>query len=142
MQTTTELSIDIMRHIQRTLNNIIESTGEITINNKTIWDGYLHKMDNEVWRGILETLARLEREHPEMFTMHQATAVMEGLAALNKYENYYDKVLDMNTRHIKHKGIAWKCFMTVREVMNRCMDIDLPNANSSRVTTNFNSIFE
>ena len=141
MATTTELSVVIMCHIQKTLNNIIESTGEIQINNKTIWDGYLHQMDNEVWRGILETLNTLSKQHPELFTLHQFVAIGEGLQALDKFENYYDKVLNMKTRNISHKGIGWKCFMTVREVMNKACGIDIPNSNVSRVTSNFSDIF-
>jgi len=141
MATKTELSVAIMRHIQKTLNNIIESTGEIQINNKTIWDGYLHQMDNEVWRGILETMNLLSKQHPELFTLYQLVAIGEGLAALDKYEDYYDKVLNMKTKVISNKGIAWKCFMTVREVMNKACDIDIPNSNVSRVTSNFADIF-
>jgi hypothetical protein len=141
MATKTELSVDIMRHIQKTLNNIIESTGEIQINNKIIWDGYLHQMDNEVWRGILETMNLLSKQHPELFTLYQLVAIGEGLAALDKYEDYYDKVLNMKTKVISHKGIAWKCFMTVREVMNKACNIDIPNSNVSRVTSNFADIF-
>ena len=141
MATKTELSVAIMRHIQKTLNNIIESTGEIQINNKTIWDGYLHQMDNEVWRGILETMNLLSKQHPELLTLYQLVAIGEGLAALDKYEDYYDKVLNMKTKVISHKGIAWKCFMTVREVMNKACDIDIPNSNVSRVTSNFADIF-
>jgi len=141
MATKTELSVDIMRHIQKTLNNIIESTGEIQINNKIIWDGYLHQMDNEVWRGILETMNLLSKQHPELFTLYQLVAIGEGLAALDKYEDYYDKVLNMKTKVISHKGIAWKCFMTVREVMNKACYIDIPNSNVSRVTSNFADIF-
>lgn len=142
MATNTELSIDIMRHIQRTLNNMIESHGEITINNKTIWDGYLHQMPNEVWRGILETLHELAQQQPQLFSMHHISAVGEGLYALNKFDQYYDQVLDMKNRHLDHKRIAWKCFMTVREVMNAAMDIDLPNSNHSRVKNTFQAIFE
>lgn len=142
MATTTELSIDIMRHIQRTLNNMIESHGEISINNKTIWDGYLHQMPNEVWRGILETMHELAQQQPQLFSMHQISAVGEGLYALNKFDQYYDQVLDMKNRHLDHKRIAWKCFMTVREVMNSAMGIDLPNSDHSRVKNTFQDIFE
>lgn len=141
-QTNTELTVVILCHIQKTLNNIIESTGEIKINNKTIWDGYLHQMDNTVWRGCLETLAVLNDQHSELFTMHHYKAMLDGLTALDKFEQYYDMVLDMNTKTIKHKGTAWKCLMTIREVLNNCQGITILNSDTSKVKTTFKAIFE
>lgn len=140
--TNTELSITILCVIQKTLNNIIESSGEIKINNKTIWDGFLHQMDNAVWRGCLETLAVLNDQHPELFSLNHYAAISDGLTALDKFDQYYDKVLDMNTKHIKHKGTAWKCLMTIREVLNNCQGINIPNKDTSKVKTTFGSIFE
>lgn len=140
-QTTRELSIDIMRHIQRTLNNIIETQGEIKINNKTIWQGYLHQMDNHVWRGILETLNQLSEQSPQLFSQYHLLAIEQGLAALDRFDMYYDNVLDMKNHHLNHKKIAWKCLMTVREIMNTAHDIRLPNCDTSRVKTNLGDLF-
>jgi hypothetical protein len=142
MATNTALSIEIMYKLKEFLNNEIRQNGEIQINNKRIWDGWLHKMDNEVWYGILETLAQLEREHPKYFNLHQSRAIEEGLTLLNKYSDYYDKVLDMNNKHVKAKGVAWKCLHTVREVWNTCVNDPLPNLNSSKVTSTYGDIFE
>jgi len=142
MATNTQLSIEIMYKLKEFLNNEIRSNGEIQINNRRIWDGWLHKMDNEVWYGILLTLAELERAHPEYFNLHQSKAILEGLTLLNKFSDYYDKVLDMNNRHVKAKGVAWKCLMTVREVWNSCVDDALPNLDTSRVTSTYGDIFE
>jgi hypothetical protein len=142
MATNLTLSIEIMYKMKEFLNNEIRQNGEIQINNKRIWDGWLHKMDNEVWYGILETLAELERQHSKLFTLHQSQAVQEGLILLNKYSDYYDKVLDMNNKHVKAKGVAWKCLMTVREIWNLCVDEYLPNKNTSRVTSTYGDIFE
>jgi len=118
MTSQTELSVTIMCHITRTLNQIVESEGSISINNKTIWDKYLHQMDNVVWRGVLETLLELYQQHPSLFDLHQVSAVNEGLTTLNKYYNYYDNVLHINKPNMKHRGIAWRCLMVVREVIN------------------------
>ena len=142
MSTNTQLSIEIMYKLKEFLNNEIRQNGEIQINNRRIWDGWLHKMDNEVWRGILLTLDLLRSQQPQLFTMHQHSAIDDGLALLNKYSDYYDKVLDMNNRHVKAKGVAWKCLHTVREVWNECVDERLPNLNTSKVTSTYGDIFE
>jgi hypothetical protein len=142
MSTTVELSIEIMTHIQRMLNNQIENHGEIKINNKTIWNGFLHQMDNHVWRGCLETLEELSQQHPALFDHYHLNAIESGLKALDKYEQYYDRVLDMRNRHLDHKKIAWRCIMTIREVMNRAQNITLKNSDEAQVKTSFGSLFE
>ena len=110
MKTNTDLSIEIMYRMKEFLNNEIRQTGEIKINNKKIWDGWLHKMDNTVWRGILSTLAELEQQHPHLFTLHQSRGIEQGLALLDKYDAYYDNVLDMKNKH-------------VRKLVHRCWDL-------------------
>ena len=142
MKTNTDLSIEIMYRMKEFLNNEIRQTGEIKINNKKIWDGWLHKMDNTVWRGILSTLAELEQQHPHLFTLHQSRGIEQGLALLDKYDAYYDNVLDMKNKHVKAKGIAWNCMHTVREVWNLCVGENLPNLDSSRITSTYGDIFE
>jgi hypothetical protein len=141
-QTNTQLSIEIMYRLKEFLNNEIRQNGEIQINNKRIWDGWLHKMNNEVWAGILETMQTLSHQHPELFNLHQHTAIEDGLKLLNKYSDYYDNVLDMNNKHVKAKGVAWKCLHTVREVWNECVNDLLPNLDSSRVTSTYGDMFE
>lgn len=141
-QTNTELSIEIMYKLKEFLNNEIRQNGEIQINNRRIWDGWLHKMDNEVWYGILITLKTLEEHNPKLFTLHQIQAVEDGLVLLNKYSDHYDRVLDMNNRHVKAKSVAWKCLHTVREIWNTAVGEELPNLDSSRVTSTFGSIFD
>lgn len=141
-QTNTQLSIEIMYRMKEFLNNEIRQNGEIQINNKRIWDGWLHKMDNEVWYGILYTLQELEKQYPKYFSMHQMDAVQEALILLNKFSDHYDKVLDMNNKHVRAKKVAWKCLHTVREVWNDCVGEDLPNLDSSRVSSNFGDLFD
>ena len=118
MSNDAELSVTIMCHITRTLNQIVIDEGSISINNRTIWDKYLHQMDNVVWRGVLETLNELYMQHPTLFDIHQVSAIKEGLNTLNKYYHYYDNVLHINKPHMKHRAIAWRCLMVVREVIN------------------------
>ena len=107
-----------MCHITRTLNAIVEELGEININNRTIWDKYLHQMDNTIWRGILQTLLELYEQYPTLFEMHQVSAINEALTTLNTYYDYYDNVLHINKPNMKHRRIAWRALMVIREVVN------------------------
>jgi len=113
-----------MCHITRTLNAIVEELGEININNRTIWDKYLHQMDNTIWRGILQTLLELYEQYPTLFELHQVSAINEALTTLNTYYDYYDNVLHINKPNMKHRRIAWRALMVIREVVN--------NAQSTR----------
>ena len=142
MATNTELSVDIAVKITRMLNDQILSTGQIQLNNKTIWDGMLHKMDNEVWRGILEMFVKLNQQNSRMLTMQDLRNITDALALLDRYEDYYDKVLDMRNRHVDAKKTAWRALMSTREIICRCWDLDLPNQDSSKVLSNYGALFE
>lgn len=139
--TTQELSVEIIYRIAAMLNTEIEKHGEIQINNPTIWNGFLHQMPNEVWRGIVETLLELNKQHPEMVDINQLSALQEAQGLLNRYDQYYDRVMDMKNRHVQAKRVAWKCLMSIREIYNRCAGIRLSNSDHSRVKTNFGELF-
>ncbi len=137
-----ETSIAVMRAIAEMLNTEIRKNGEIQINNSIIWDGYLHQMHNEDWRGVLETMNTLYQQHPQLFTMQNADAIQDGLELLNKFDQYYDRVMDMRNRHVSAKKIAWKCIMCIREVWNQATDEYLPNSDESKTKTSFGDLFE
>ena len=137
-----ETSIAVMRAIAEMLNTEIRKNGEIQINNSVIWDGYLHQMHNEDWRGVLETMNTLYQQHPQLFTMQNAEAIQDGLELLNKFDQYYDRVMDMRNRHVSAKKTAWKCIMCIREVWNQATDEYLPNTDESKTKTSFNDLFD
>jgi len=141
-QLKTETSIAVMQAIAEMLNTEICKNGEIQINNSVIWDGYLHQMHNEDWRGILETMRQLANQHPELFSVQNITAIDDGLELLDKFEQYYDRVMDMKNRHVSAKKTAWKCIMAIREVWNRATGEYLPNDNDSKTKTSFGSLFD
>lgn len=140
--TRTELSVEIIYRISEFLNNEIRQYGETQKDNPRIWQGFLHKMDNTVWRGVLETLSELSQQHPRLFKIEHLRAIDEGLTLLDKYDTYYDRVLDMKNRHVDAKRVAWKCLMTTREVYCAACNIHLPNSDKSRVKSTFGEIFQ
>ena len=142
MATQLELSIEIAVRITKMLNDIILKNGQIQLNNKTIWDGMLHKMDNEVWQGIITMLLELNAQHPRLLTIQDVRNISDAQGLLDKYANYYDRVLDMRNRHVDAKKTAWKTLMTTREIICRCWELDLPNEDRSRVISNYDNIFE
>ena len=81
-------------------------------------------MDNTIWRGILQTLLELYEQYPTLFELHQVSAINEALTTLNTYYDYYDNVLHINKPNMKHRRIAWRALMVIREVVN--------NAQSTR----------
>lgn len=140
--TNTEISVDIATRITHILNDEIRKSGQIQINNKTIWNTMLHKMDNEVWRGILEMFQELNKEHGSYLTIQDLKNITDALALLDKYDNFYDRVLDMKNRHVDAKKTAWRALMSTREIVCRCWGLDLPNSDKSRVLSNYGSLFE
>ena len=141
-QLKTETSIAVMEAIAEMLNTEIRKNGEIQINNSIIWDGYLHQMHNEDWRGILETMHTLYQQQPQLFSMQNVSAIDDGIALLDKFDQYYDRVMDMKNRHVSAKKTAWKCIMAIREVWNSATGEYLPNSNESRTKTSYGDLFE
>jgi len=141
-QLKTETSIAVMEAIAEMLNTEIRKNGEIQINNSIIWDGYLHQMHNEDWRGILETMHTLYQQQPQLFSMQNVSAIQDGIALLDKFDQYYDRVMDMKNRHVSAKKTAWKCIMCIREVWNQARGEYLPNKNESKTTTSYSDLFE
>lgn len=142
MSTNTKLSIEVVHRIAKFMNHQIESHGETKINNKEIWHGFLHKMNNEVWMGIVELWEQLSEQHPHLFKHWDERNIQDARAAIQKYSPYYENVLDMKNRHLDHKKIAWRLLMTTREVWNRCCDIHLPNSDKSKVLNCFSDLIQ
>lgn len=137
-----ELKIDILKKIAEHLNSLIRTSGKIKLNDRNIWCTLLHRMDNEVWRGVLETLQDLSEQHIELFESYHLIAIEKGLAALDRYEKYYDKVLDIKNKSMNNKKITWQCLMTIREVYNASIGLDLPNEDYSIKYTKYENLFE
>lgn len=137
-----ELAVDIAVKITGMLNDEILSKGQLQLNNKVIWDGMLHKMDNHVWRNVLEMLQQLNEQHSSLVTIQDQRNISDALRLLDKYENYYDRVLDMKNKHVDAKKTAWRALMSTREIICRCWNLDIPNQDSSKVLSNYGSLFE
>lgn len=138
----TAQSIEVIYRLGEHLNQIIRTSGQIQRDNPLIWNEVLHQMDNATWRGVLETLDQLITDHPQLANLNHYSAIQCALEALTKYEDYYDKVLDMRNRHINHKPLAWKALMTLRELYTSAVGQHLPNADSSRVASTYEELFQ
>jgi len=141
MKTNTELSIDIMARITQVMNEIITTSGEIQINNNRLWKGMLHQFDNTHWRGMISVLKRLNQQHPEMLDMDCVDALVSAEHLLDRYDAYYDAVLDVKNAKVNGKTVAWKLLHGVRETVCRCWGVDLPNADSSKKTSTFDDLY-
>ena len=57
----TKQSVELIYRVSEHLNQIIRNSGQIQINNKAIWNEVLHQLENNHWRGMLETLEEIGR---------------------------------------------------------------------------------
>ena len=135
----TELDQGIERWgaIARTLNEIIENTGQIDINNEVIWKGFLHSWENEDWELVLSAVAHLLEQHPSMFKSFHKDAFLTAANVLVSKMDSVDRVLDRKY----NKKTAWKMIMTLRELWNQAHGTYLPNDNSSRKRNEFHAMF-
>lgn len=131
-QLTTQQSCQLIQRIAEHLNAIIQLTGSIKPNNRNIWQGVLHELQNHHWQGMIDTLNTLCDQQPHIGSFKHRIALDEANSILKKYAHKYDRIMDQKNYRFNHKPVAWKCLMTIRELYNACCDIDLPNDDSSR----------
>jgi hypothetical protein len=136
-----EQGIEIWRDISETLNQIVKDTGEININNETIWQGYLHVWDNQDWVKVLLAIELLYEDHPEFFIGNNEDAYVTAKEILIKNNNKVDRIMDrkVNKRH------AWRMIMSMRELWNRANDLHVPMGRPSkriRKGNEFSKIFD
>lgn len=140
-QQEARLTVEIITKMAQTLNNCILTEGQISINNSLIWNGWLHKLPNEVWYAIAEVILELAQQHPSMVRSRELETFSTVIDTLNKWAPYYDQVLDMRTRHVNHKPLAWRAMQETREIWCRCTDTDLPNTDDSKTTSTYTQLF-
>jgi hypothetical protein len=123
---------------------VIRKTGKaIDINNHALWNQYFHKWTNQDWDLMLTALEHLAQTQPHLFEHYHKRNIQEARSAWHAQKNANDRILDSK----RHKRKAWACVMTIREVVNKILDVDLPNEDS-KVTvhtepqpTNFGRLF-
>jgi hypothetical protein len=135
--------IDLWASVTKTLNDIILEEREISIDDRRIWNGYLHRWTNEDWEAILTAVYQLYQEHPEFFKPFHKEGIEAAILTLLNNEHQSHRVLDQKA----HKKTAWKLIMSLREIWNSANDIFLPNQPSMKSikpkpATTFNTLFD
>lgn len=141
MATELERGVDLWYEIATLLNTIIKEDGEIRIDDKRIWDGYLHRWTNEEWMLLVQAAYTLHEDHPDMFKPFHKEALEATILALS--QGHADsRILDKK----KNKGVEWRMIMTLREVWNAATAVYLPNQPSTvspkTKRTTFNTLFD
>jgi hypothetical protein len=116
-----EYGVNEICQVVDTLNDIIKQTGPIDINNKVIWDGYLHRWDNEDWSAMLEVMGLVITETFFNQPWHEQnlTEAIEAFVAAQDHPRCMD--------HKRNKKKAWKMIMTMREVVNNIRGVRILN---------------
>ena len=116
-----EYGVNEICQVVDTLNDIIKQTGPIDINNKVIWDGYLHRWDNEDWSAMLEVMGLVITETFFNQPWHEQnlTEAIEAFVSAQDHPRCMD--------HKRNKKKAWKMIMTMREVVNNIRGVRILN---------------
>lgn len=140
--TQLESAVELWYQIANQLNDIIKSDGELHIDDKRIWDGFLHRWHNEEWMLLVEAAYKLYEQHPDLFKPFHKQALEDTILALSNSKGN-TRVLD--TR--KNKPVEWKMIMMLREVWNAAVGVYIPNqpqkSNVIKIKPNstYNSLF-
>jgi hypothetical protein len=141
-KTEIEQGIELWYEIADLLNTIVREEQEISIDDRRIWDQYLHRWTNEEWMLVIGAMYELNQTNPEMFKKYHLDALEATILALSMGHKDH-RILDKK----RNKGIEWRMIMTMREVWNSANDIFLPNQPSMKSikpkpATTFNTLFD
>ena len=100
---------------------IIDTQLPIDINNKAIWDPYLHKWTNEDWEDMFSIIDHAIKTNPDIALDYNRTAILNAQAALDKGGR---RALDKKDT----KRYAWAAIMSMREMYNKLNGWAIKNA--------------
>lgn len=140
--TELESGVELWDQIATLLNTIIKEDGELAIDDKRIWDGFLHRWTNEEWMLLVQAAYKLFEQHPDLFKPFHKAALEDTILAL---ANSKGNTRTLDTR--KNKPVEWKMIMMLREVWNAAQGVYIPNQPQKsnvvniKPATTFNSLF-
>lgn len=117
MTTDELLALDLWEDVAKTLNSIKLEIEGISINDKRIWNGYLHRWQNSHWERLITIAIKLYNQHPEVFSEFHVDALENTRLAFIK-NNDTPRCMDKK----ETKKIAWRWLMSMREIWNNCME--------------------
>jgi hypothetical protein len=127
-----DLGMTLWEDIVATLNNIVIQEGKIRIDDKRIWNGYLHRWSNNDWLLMLLAIEYQVDIKPECFKSYHIDTFVEGRDILLKYIDSVPRVLDIKEPGMEHKRIAWKSIQAMRESLNNINNINIDNELHTR----------
>jgi hypothetical protein len=132
MKPITIEGLELWEDIATTLNRKVANPTGLTINDKEIWNNYLHRWNNREWLILLAQIERLYHLHPEYFDPGHKAIVDECLQLIQQHGDTEPRVMDLNRNGLHHKGSAWRAICSFREIWNNVNDIELPNSVTTR----------
>jgi hypothetical protein len=131
--TDIEHGVELWCDIAHQLNDIIQRTGPIDINNKRIWDSWLHLRTDLDWANILIAFKKFNDDHSNLVDLNQYRVWDETATLFDKYYGVVQgdgpgrSCLDYKRGRVSTKHKAWHMIMILREVHNKACGIAIEN---------------
>jgi hypothetical protein len=121
----------LCEHITEVLNRIITTTGEqIQKDNKEIWDGFLHQLNNDEWAAMFLAFKTLVDRENLSLRPDQQRKFDAAYTTFKRDSLLRERCMDIRNRAKNTKDLAWAMIMTIREVWNFSKGLDIPNVNT------------
>jgi hypothetical protein len=118
-----EQGVDTWHSIAQCLNHEILTHGAIAIDNRRIWDHYLHRWTNQDWAHMLIAFGQLMEQAPGLVKPFHRTAFEQARDVYLEQCDHHPRCLDTK----QTKKYAWRMIMSFREVWNAANNINIPN---------------
>jgi len=120
---TLEEKLGFVEHVVLELREFwIKYKGELH-NHKDFWDATLHAYTNEDWELMMEIMELIRIEDPDTY-LRGSKDVFDQVRKVLMYEGHSGNPRALDRR--KHKSLAFKALMNVKDVMNNFSGYEQP----------------
>lgn len=107
----------------------------LSIDDKNIWDGRLHRYSDSDWLLVVGVMERLWTKHPHYFKSFQISTFEQIREQILNNHRTNPRVMDRRDREFDNKKLAWKGIQCMREVW--CQIFDVPEGIGELKTRTF-----
>lgn len=138
MKSLTQVGFELMEQIATHMNKRCRELGtyvssndgntyyRLQIDDKSIWDPFLHTWSNTDWILILNALEQLHRHHPKYFNPGHIEIFTEVKTIILTHNRTHFRVMDKREIGLDFKVKAWRSICSMREVWNNVHNINIP----------------
>ena len=118
-----EERVELTTYVVNELNEFWIKYDGVLFNQRDFWDNTLHKFNNEDWEILMDVMALIRLEDDSCYLPY-SQSVFDDVRKVLMMEGHSGNPKALDAR--KHKKLAFKALMNIRDVVNAFLDYKQP----------------